>query len=150
MHRTCLKVASCALSILVFLMRRLAKMSLVFWDISDLPCFETFCCIVIFFVAVETKDMTQVLMSHAGNARGSSWRCQTEDAEDLSQDNHGSISKIFTSWATLFYVSNERSIEPINITFIIYLWIRQSFANFLSGDLDPLLSSLYHWFSYFS
>ena len=66
MKGICLRVASGAPSTLVSSMRRLPRLSLVFC-VAVFPWLETFYCIVTFWVAVETSEMTQVLASHAGN-----------------------------------------------------------------------------------
>ena len=39
----------------------------------------------------------------------------------------------------LIYVSDEKSMEAININFMLYLWIRQFFANLLFEGLNSLL-----------
>ena len=49
--------------------RRLSRLSLVFCVVV-LPWLGTFCRVVTFLVAVETSDMTQVLVSHAGKVGG--------------------------------------------------------------------------------
>ena len=64
-----LRVASGAPSMLVSSMRRLPRLSLVFY-VAVLSCLETLCRVVTFFVTVETSDMTQVLASRAGNVGG--------------------------------------------------------------------------------
>ena len=61
-----------------------------------------------------------------------------------------SVRGMINLQATLFYVLDEGSMEDINITFMLCLWIGQSFANLLFEDLDSHLLSLYHQATYSS
>ena len=83
-----------------------------------------------------------------------SWTARSVDARNVGtrledpgltpELGHG-MRGMINLWAVLFHVLDERSIEAINIIFILCLWIGQSFANLLFGGLDSLLPSLYHW-----
>ena len=58
------------------LMRKLPKVSLVFWDVSVLLWLEWFCRIVTVFITVETSEVTQILASrtiYVGRIETNGW-----------------------------------------------------------------------------
>lgn len=69
MQRNYFKIVSIAISLLVLLIQRIPKLSLVFWDVFIFFWLGSLCHLMILFITVEISDMTQVFARCIGIRR---------------------------------------------------------------------------------